>query len=201
MLLNERLIKMGKFMQDKNEIARIEKRNRIVAVAYSLFIKRGLEKVSVRDIAGLTEMNINSIYYYFRTKAEIVICCVEYGLDRVSKQIFDLAKSGDLKEDRFLSKILDCSLETKEEMCWCYQVITSPNYNWLMKDIVISVRKRYSKYIDDLARKNNCQSKYFKLLINMSVLVVKDYIITEDKNCKEQFKAISNQIKCLLGNK
>lgn len=98
---------MGEFMQDKNEIARIEKRNRIVAVAYSLFIKRGLEKVSVRDIAGLTEMNINSIYYYFRTKAEIVICCVEYGLDRVSKQIFDLAKSGDLKEDRFLSKILD----------------------------------------------------------------------------------------------
>ena len=37
--------------------------------------------------------------------------------------------------DRFLSKILDCSLETKEEMCWCYQVITSPNYKRVLKEI------------------------------------------------------------------
>lgn len=177
------------------------KRDIIIECAYELFIKRGLEKVSMRDISNLCDMNINTIYYYFQTKSEIIICCVEYGLDRVSRQIFNVASSGDLKDDDFLSKILDYSLESKSELCWCYQVITSPNYNWLMKDVLIAVRKHYSNYIDNLAIQNECDTDDFKSLIKLSILVVKDYVITEDQNCKEQFKAISNLIKRLLNNK
>jgi len=62
-------------MERSNEM-QTEKRNMIVEVAYKLFIKKGLEKTSIRDIANLADVNVNTLYYYFRTKAEIIICGV-----------------------------------------------------------------------------------------------------------------------------
>lgn len=174
------------------------KRDSIIEAAYGLFVRKGLEKTSIRDITNVLDININTLYYYFRTKAEIVICCVEYGLNRISNELFNFASSGNLDDEKFLLQILTKSLSYKEELCWCYQVITSPNYNWLMQDIVLSVRKKYERKIDGLAQKNKCNTNDFKLLMDLSILIIKDYAITEDKYSKKQFVEISTQIKKLI---
>lgn len=118
-------------MERSNEM-QTEKRNMIVEAAYKLFIKKGLEKTSIRDIANLADVNVNTLYYYFRTKAEIIICCVEYGLEKISKDIFVTINLKGARQNGELKSLLDYSLKYKEELCWCYQVITSPNYNWLV---------------------------------------------------------------------
>lgn len=66
-----------------------EKREEIIKAAYKLFIRKGLEKTSIRNIANYAGINVNSIYYHFKTKAEIVICCVEFGLKQVSHNLFE----------------------------------------------------------------------------------------------------------------
>lgn len=183
---------------DKNDVERAKKRAVIIETAYKLFTQKGLEKTSIRDIANLAEMNLNTIYYYFRTKAEIVICCVEYGLERISKNLFGLARYKRLDDSSFFSELLDYSLVNKDQFCWCYQVITSPNYNWLMKDILFKTRKNFDKYIFEMAQNNNIEFKKLKNLIGIVILIIKDYMISEDENCKIQMKFISNQLNELM---
>lgn len=184
-------------MERSNEV-QAEKRNMIVEVAYKLFIKKGLEKTSIRDIASLAEVNVNTLYYYFRTKAEIVICCVEYGLEKISKGIFESISSGELNQKENLESLLHSSLKYKEELCWCYQVITSPNYNWLVKDILIKVRKGYHSYIDKIADHIHCDKEQFRQLATISILIIKDYMITEDDNCLTQIAFINNRLQALM---
>lgn len=182
---------------DRNDVERNYKRNYIIETSYKLFTKKGLEKTSVRDIASLTGMNVNTIYYYFRTKAEIVICCVEYGLEHIFQNIFERIKLCDLNE-AFLLAVLEFSLSNKEELCWCYQVITSPNYNWMMKDILLRTRNGYKKYISDIAQENNIPEDKLQNIASIIVLIIKDYMISEDENCKEQMKFVSNQLYELM---
>lgn len=86
------------------------KREEIIIAAYKLFVRRGREKTSIRNIAMITGINVNSIYYYFTTKAEIVICCVEYGLKQVSHRMFSLAIEGDISQDKFVAEFLKKNL-------------------------------------------------------------------------------------------
>lgn len=183
---------------NKNDVERAKKRAIIIETAYKLFTKKGLEKTSIRDIANLTEMNLNTVYYYFRTKAEIVICCVEYGLGQISKNLFELGQYKRLDDGNFFYELLDYSLLNKDQFCWCYQVITSPNYNWLMKDILFKTRKNFDKYILEIAQNNNIEFEKMKNLIGIVILIIKDYMISEDENCKIQMKFISNQLTELM---
>lgn len=151
-----------------------------------------------REVFHYRYLEKETIYYYFRTKAEIVICCVEYGLERISKDLFGLAQYKRLDDDNFFSELLDYSLINKDQFCWCYQVITSPNYNWLMKDILFKTRKNFDKYILEVAQKNNIEFEKLKNLIGIVILIIKDYMISEDENCRTQMKFISNQLNELV---
>lgn len=184
-------------MERGNEI-QTEKRNKIVNIAYGLFIKKGLEKTSIRDIASLADVNVNTLYYYFRTKAEIVICCVEYGLGKISKDIFETIDLGGAKKNRDLKSLLNYSLKYREELCWCYQVITSPNYNWLVKDILIKVRKGYCSYIDEMANQICCDKELFMQLAMITIQIIKDFMITEDENCFSQIELINERLQALM---
>lgn len=184
----------------KDNKQQIEKRNKIVEIAYGLFVKKGLEKTSIRDIANLADVNVNTLYYYFRTKAEIVICCVEYGLQKICGGIFESIKSGEIYQKENLISLLYSSLKYKEEWCWCYQVITSPNYNWLVKDILIKVRKGYQFQIDKIADQTGCDREQFRQIAYILILIIQDYMITEDENCLTQIAFINNRLQALMSN-
>jgi len=186
-------------MERSNEM-QTEKRNMIVEVAYKLFIKKGLEKTSIRDIANLADVNVNTLYYYFRTKAEIIICCVEYGLEKISKDIFETINLKGARQIGELKSLLDYSLKYKEELCWCYQVITSPNYNWLVKDILLKVRRGYCTYIDEMASQIGFNKERFMQLVTIAIQIIKDFIITEDENCFTQIELINERLQALMSN-
>lgn len=63
-----------------------------------------------------------------------------------------------------------------------------------MKDILFKTRKNFDKYILEMAQKNNIEFEKLKNLIGIVILIIKDYMISEDENCKTQMKFISNQL-------
>ncbi len=172
-----------------------EKREEIIKAAYKLFIRKGLEKTSIRNIANYAGINVNSIYYHFKTKAEIVICCVEFGLKQVSHDLFELALATNFYDEDSIKQFTEKLFEQKEELCWCYQVIASPNYNWLVKDIVINVRGQYKQYADKFEKKYGAATLDVKTLMGFAMLAVKEFIITEDRHCLQQFRIIIEKVK------
>jgi AcrR family transcriptional regulator len=49
-------------------MSKAEKRKEICDVATKLFVEKGFEKTTTRDIAGAAGVNTSAIYYYFEDK-------------------------------------------------------------------------------------------------------------------------------------
>lgn len=56
---------------ERKEREKEELRERILAAAKTLFLEKGVEKTSIRNIADLIEYSPGSIYHYFKDKNEI----------------------------------------------------------------------------------------------------------------------------------
>jgi len=58
-------------------------RQRIIEVAVEAFAARGFDATTTNDIADTLQMTGPSLYYYFRTKEELLFACMEYILERL----------------------------------------------------------------------------------------------------------------------
>ena len=62
----------------------IEKRHQIVEVAIKLFLSQGVQGTSMRDIANAIGTSAANLYYYFRSKDEIIDSVAELGVRSVN---------------------------------------------------------------------------------------------------------------------
>ncbi len=62
-------------------------RERLIDVARQLFVRQGIDNVTMNDIATASDRGRRTIYTYFRTKSDIYQAVVESEADRVLKDI------------------------------------------------------------------------------------------------------------------
>lgn len=67
-------------------------RNRLVAAAQELFLERGYEAVSIADILKKSGVNSGSLYYFFRTKEELLLAVLDWYLENLYPQVIDPAR-------------------------------------------------------------------------------------------------------------
>lgn len=67
-------------------------RNRLVAAAQELFLERGYEGVSIADILKKAEVNSGSLYYFFRTKEDLLLAVLDWYLENLYPQVIDPAR-------------------------------------------------------------------------------------------------------------
>lgn len=75
-------------------------REKLLTQAVKLFLKKGYEKTSTRDIAKAVGIQAPGIYYYFKSKKDILSELNEEGWDRFRRLILDKAKELDDPEAR-----------------------------------------------------------------------------------------------------
>jgi AcrR family transcriptional regulator len=68
-------------------------RHRIIEVAVEAFAARGFDATTTNDIADTLQMTGPSLYYYFRTKEELLFACMEYILERLHADVAAAAGS------------------------------------------------------------------------------------------------------------
>jgi TetR/AcrR family transcriptional regulator, transcriptional repressor for nem operon len=57
-----------------------EKRNKLINAADELFHQKGFEHTSIADIAAVAEVPIGNVYYYFKTRGDLVKAVTEFRL-------------------------------------------------------------------------------------------------------------------------
>ena len=92
------------------EISVTEARERILSASKQLFSQKGYDATRVNDIARAANVNKALIYYYFKSKEDILDCMVQslyknavsLTMDFIQKNIVQMAKGGylDIKPDR-----------------------------------------------------------------------------------------------------
>ncbi len=82
---------------EKRTAKKGDKRRRLVAAAASVLHERGVERTTIADIARAADVPVGNVYYYFKTKDELV----EAALDRHAEYLDALtARLDELAEPR-----------------------------------------------------------------------------------------------------
>lgn len=76
----------------RRDTSRKDTRGLIVATAQELFLQRGYESVSIADILKKSGVNSGSLYYFFRTKEDLLLAVLDWYLDNLFPQVIDPAR-------------------------------------------------------------------------------------------------------------
>jgi AcrR family transcriptional regulator len=66
------------------------KRRRLVAAACRLFYEQGVERTTLADISAAADVPLGNVYYYFKTKDELVKAAVDAQVDAIEGTISSL---------------------------------------------------------------------------------------------------------------
>jgi TetR/AcrR family transcriptional regulator, transcriptional repressor for nem operon len=67
-------------------------RKKLIMAARELFLERGYEAVSIADILKKSGVNSGSLYYFFRTKEDLLLAVLDWYLENLHPQVIDPAK-------------------------------------------------------------------------------------------------------------
>src|ERR1700744_3179061 len=70
-------------MTDSISESRLGKRERLVAGAREVIHQQGVEKTTIADVAQAAEVPVGNVYYYFKTKDDLVAAAIDGHLQDV----------------------------------------------------------------------------------------------------------------------
>lgn len=87
----------------------INTKETILNAVEDLISKTGVNKFSLRDIAKKANISLGTLYYYYKTKDDLIIDLANLYLEAINKEYFDWLKrhKKDLTQDRFLDVIFN----------------------------------------------------------------------------------------------
>lgn len=148
---------------------------------FPFLVEHGLENVSIREMCRGTGVARASLYYWFEDKASIICQATEYGLKNVMDEIFEYAFANFSDLRGFFSNCLSEIDKYRDELCFAYQLATSPLYGERLRRDGLDFKYMYDKYISRLAAVMGCDEKLIQPLVYLFISAVLDYIVRRDK--------------------
>ena len=148
---------------------------------FPCLVKLGLENVSIRELCKGTGIVQGTLYYWFNDKTSIVCEATEWGLKKVTDEIFDyvFASLDDLRG--FFSNCIDEISKYKKELCFVYQLAASPVYGEKMRADGKELNFIYDKYIHRLSERLNCDEQTLRPLVYLFISAVLNYVIWDER--------------------
>ena len=148
---------------------------------FPYLVKRGLENITIRELCRDTGIVQGTLYYWFRDKTSIVCEATEWGLKKVTDEIFEyvFASLYDLRS--FFSNCLDEISKYKKELRFIYQLAASPVYGEQMRADGKELNFIYDKYTRKLSERLNYPEQILKPLVYLFISAVLDYVIWDEK--------------------
>ncbi len=97
------------------------RKQEVINVCLETFMKNGLAHTSTRELSAALELNNGGVFYYFKTKDEIVIACAEEAALRIENDLIGVALK-DIENPEKLVRVkrtLRCHASAYEVLCEC----------------------------------------------------------------------------------
>lgn len=173
-----------------------ETKKSIIDKCLDEFIKNGIFETSVRDLANGLHMQSSGLYYYFKSKDDIIVACAE--------------EAGIRMEEALLLPVLNCIREDNppveeqrtmmEEMIplmqFFAQVCTIKRYREKIQPVMNRLKARHTEYSEEFARQLSCKPEEVAPYLYACVAVVANYMIFgEEVYYQEPFALIASAIR------
>lgn len=148
---------------------------------FSFLVTQGLENASIRELCRGTGIAQGSLYYWFPDKTSIICEATEYGLRKVTDEIFGYVISSINDLPNFFENCLDKIEEHKNELRFIYQMVASPKYGEQLRKDGKYFKHIYDKYAVKLADKLNYDLAKVKPIVYLLVSAILDYAVWDDR--------------------
>ena len=138
------------------------KKDYIIEKCYECFVKSGIENTTTRDFCAAAEINANTLYYYFDSKNDILIECVNYGYMQLESVLFDALKEFDKSSFDIFPKLTKIGLDYAPQMRFLHQAVSSPTYEEYREDQFKKVNAFYDRLGRELAERFECPFELIK---------------------------------------
>ncbi len=179
-----------------------ERKQDIIDSCLATFMKKGLAHTTTKNLCDSLNLNSGGVFYYFKTKDEIIVACAEEANKRIERDLFGIAIDDiehPVKLSRELKKRAD---EMRPLMKFYVSVCSSPEYGDKMKPAYDRLNEKYAYYIDKIADKLLVSAEDVAPYVYIVVNTVLSYMIFgEDNFAAPQQLLIYNKITELIERK
>lgn len=185
-----------------NEEKKTEKRKEIIGVCLDCFVERGLTATSTKDLCMAASLQNGGIYYYFATKEEIILACVDEAINRIEKSTFELVLEDISDIKRMINHLGELADRMSPTMRFLVSVCVSREYGEKVKPALVRLASRYPYYTDRIAEILGCMRSEVEPFVHLSILAINNYMIFNERALFEpQIEAVKKELMRLAERK
>ncbi len=133
-----------------------ERKQEVIDVCLKTFMANGLSHTSTKNLCDALHLNSGGVFFYFKTKEDIVIACAEEATVRIENELFGTALANIENPDNLVKALDEKAVSMRPLMQFFINVCTSQKYCDKLKDVRYRQGDRYRFYIDKIANKLVC---------------------------------------------
>ena len=177
------------------------KKDSIIEKCYDCFVKNGIENTTTRDFCTEANVNVNTLYYYFGSKGEILIECVNYGYRQLESALFEALSEFDKSSFDIFPRLTQIGLDYAPKMRFLHQAVSSPSYEEYREDQFKKVNAFYDRLGEELAKRFECPYELIKDYIHEIMTLLSYFSLWGSRDMAAiQFNRIFSDFKDTVSN-
>lgn len=172
-----------------------EKQREVILTCLDVFTTKGLINTTSRDLSAALNLQNAGIYYYFKSKDDLVVACAEEAAMQLERVLIPLQE--DLNDLDSVTKTLQkkCDLMAPK-MKFLAQTFTVDKYRKQLKPLLDAMSQRYREYAEAFAERFGREVDEVAPYIYMGITAATDYMIFGDASyIKPQFDLLKKHLK------
>ena len=176
-----------------------DRKKEVIENCLNLFIAKGLSETSTRDLSGSLKLQNAGLYYYFNSRSEAVIACVEAAVLRMeSKMILAALKDVD-DPDRMIKNLYRHADEMAPTMRFIVQAYASPTYRSSLNESLRKLEERNQNTVVRFAKKFKCSPSEIEPYVYMCITAMTNYMVFGSESyVTSQINIVRNKVNELL---
>lgn len=164
-----------------NTSKKAERTKELIGICLECFIEKGLTATTTKDLCDASSLQNGGIYYYFDTKEEMVLACVEEAISRIEQGAFGIVLE-DMKDVANMMEHLGVLADRMSPtMRFLVSVCVSPEYGEKAKPYLVKLAERYPYYTGRIAEIFDCAKEEVEPYVHLSVLALNNYMIFNER--------------------
>lgn len=173
-----------------------DRRKEIIDLCLDQFVKNGLFKTTSRDLSNALNLQNAGIYYYFKSKDEVIVVCAEEAAFRIENNLIVGSFDRFDNIDRLFRELREKADHMAPVMKFFVQVATTPRYDDAMRPVLTRLHERYKNYAQSIADRLHADYRAVKLYLSMCVTAVTNYMIfNNDECCMPQIQLVKSAFR------
>ncbi len=153
------------------------RKQEIINVCLEAFMKNGLVHTSTRDLSAALNMNNGAVFYYFKTKDDIVIACAEEAAIRIERDLIGVALKDIENPKKMMDDLRDRSDAMRPLMQFFVSVCACSRYTEALQHTFDNLTKRYNHYADKFAEVLQCDTQEVSPYVYIGINTMLSYML------------------------